>query len=116
MSRVLLHPHYDPVTQDNDVALLELATPLLLNEHAQPVWLPGSGQEVPPTQGCTVSEWEERTGHYVGLRLGNTLNDITGEGCAWWQHMREAGKGFTCCGELCYVLRLVLKDYWRVET
>ncbi|XP_067090331.1 ovochymase-2 [Osmerus mordax] len=63
VSRVLLHPHYDPVTQDNDVALLELATPLLLNEHAQPVWLPGSGQEVPPTQGCTVSEWEEHTGH-----------------------------------------------------
>ncbi|XP_062317784.1 ovochymase-2 isoform X2 [Osmerus eperlanus] len=70
VSRVLLHPHYDPVTQDNDVALLELATPLLLNEHAQPVWLPGSGQEVPPTQGCTVSEWEEHTGGVWNSTVG----------------------------------------------
>ncbi|CAB1322843.1 unnamed protein product, partial [Coregonus sp. 'balchen'] len=60
--RLVLHPQYDPSSQDYDVALLQLDSPLLITEHAQSVCLPCSGQEVPPSQVCMLSSWEGQTG------------------------------------------------------
>ncbi|XP_034143935.1 ovochymase-2 isoform X3 [Esox lucius] len=59
---LVVHPQYDPSSQDNDVALLQLDVSLLLNEHSQSVCLPRLGQEVPASQVCMLSRWEGQTG------------------------------------------------------
>nr|XP_023996016.1 ovochymase-2-like [Salvelinus alpinus] len=60
--KLVLHPQYDPSSQDYDVALLQLDSPLLITEHALSVCLPCSGPEVPHSQVCMLSSWESQTG------------------------------------------------------
>ncbi|MCJ8743778.1 hypothetical protein PDJAM_G00098100 [Pangasius djambal] len=54
-SRVLRHPNYDSWTIDNDIMLIKLSQPAMLNNNVQPVALPKSC----PSAGtwCTVSGW-----------------------------------------------------------
>ncbi|KAG7473711.1 hypothetical protein MATL_G00098720 [Megalops atlanticus] len=55
--RITPHPHYNDSTLDNDVALLQLNTPLMFNEYVRSICLPRAGQEAPPSHLCTVSGW-----------------------------------------------------------
>ncbi|KAJ8002786.1 hypothetical protein DPEC_G00162570 [Dallia pectoralis] len=59
---LIVHPQYDPSSQDYDVALLQLDSPLLLTQHSQSICLPRPGKEVPPPQVCLLSWWEGQTG------------------------------------------------------
>uniref|UniRef100_F7FY57 Transmembrane serine protease 9 n=1 Tax=Monodelphis domestica TaxID=13616 RepID=F7FY57_MONDO len=54
---VVLHPSYNPVILDFDVAVLELASPLLFNKYIQPVCLPLTIQKFPVGQKCMISGW-----------------------------------------------------------
>ncbi|XP_020864530.1 transmembrane protease serine 9 isoform X2 [Phascolarctos cinereus] len=54
---VVLHPSYNPVILDFDVALLELASPLLFNNYIQPVCLPLAIQKFPVGRKCMISGW-----------------------------------------------------------
>jgi len=40
VERIIVHSGYDMYTTANDIALVRLASPLVLNEHVQPVCLP----------------------------------------------------------------------------
>uniref|UniRef100_A0A8B9FX27 Peptidase S1 domain-containing protein n=1 Tax=Amazona collaria TaxID=241587 RepID=A0A8B9FX27_9PSIT len=57
VTRVIPHPLFNPIMLDFDVAVLELATPLVFNKHIQPVCLPLAAQEFAAGQQCVISGW-----------------------------------------------------------
>lgn len=52
-----VHPFYDPISVDYDVAVLKLQTPLSFNSFVQPIPLPAFGQEVDKKLEGTISGW-----------------------------------------------------------
>ncbi|OPJ67999.1 transmembrane protease serine 9 isoform B [Patagioenas fasciata monilis] len=57
VTRVIQHPLYNPIMLDYDVAVLELATPLVFTKHIQPICLPTAAQEFPVGKKCVISGW-----------------------------------------------------------
>uniref|UniRef100_A0A8C3KTM6 Peptidase S1 domain-containing protein n=1 Tax=Calidris pygmaea TaxID=425635 RepID=A0A8C3KTM6_9CHAR len=55
--RVIEHPLFNPIILDFDVALLELARPLVFNKYIQPVCLPLAVQKFPVGKKCIISGW-----------------------------------------------------------
>ncbi|XP_047473553.1 trypsin-1-like [Penaeus chinensis] len=53
---IIEHPFYDPITYENDVALLRLAEPLVFNQLVAPLALPQPGQNF-TSEMCLVSGW-----------------------------------------------------------
>lgn len=59
-----MHPDYDPVTVDNDIALLRLATPIIYTPYAVPACLPTRAlaeHDLWAVNKHTVSGWGRRT-------------------------------------------------------
>ncbi|NXK13120.1 TMPS9 protease, partial [Herpetotheres cachinnans] len=57
VTRVVEHPFFDPVFLDFDVAVLELARPLVFNKYIQPICLPLAAQKFPVGKKCIISGW-----------------------------------------------------------
>ncbi|KFZ65449.1 Transmembrane protease serine 9, partial [Podiceps cristatus] len=57
VTRVIQHPLFNPITLDFDVAVLELARPLVFNKYIQPVCLPLAVQKFPVGKKCLISGW-----------------------------------------------------------
>ncbi|XP_021100720.1 transmembrane protease serine 9 [Heterocephalus glaber] len=57
LRQVMLHPRYNPGTLDFDVAVLELARPLVFSKYIQPVCLPLAIQKFPVGRKCMISGW-----------------------------------------------------------
>uniref|UniRef100_A0A8C3X8F8 Transmembrane serine protease 9 n=1 Tax=Catagonus wagneri TaxID=51154 RepID=A0A8C3X8F8_9CETA len=57
LRRAVLHPQYNPSNLDFDVAVLELARPLVFNKYVQPVCLPLAIQKFPVGRKCMISGW-----------------------------------------------------------
>lgn len=57
IKKVVQHPSYNPIILDFDVAVLELASPLLFNKYIQPVCLPLAVQKFPVGKKCMISGW-----------------------------------------------------------
>ncbi|KAM6168046.1 transmembrane protease serine 9 [Erethizon dorsatum] len=57
LQRVTLHPRYNPGTLDFDVAVLELARPLVFSKYIQPICLPLAIQKFPVGHKCMISGW-----------------------------------------------------------
>ncbi|NXF37231.1 TMPS9 protease, partial [Nyctibius bracteatus] len=56
VTRVIQHPLFNPMILDFDVAVLELARPLVFNKYIQPVCLP-LVQKFPVGKKCIISGW-----------------------------------------------------------
>ncbi|XP_045549629.1 uncharacterized protein [Salmo salar] len=56
VNRIIPHPKFDPKTFNNDIALVELTSPVILSEHVTPVCLP-SGLEPSTGSPCLVAGW-----------------------------------------------------------
>uniref|UniRef100_A0A8C5GIF6 chymotrypsin n=1 Tax=Gouania willdenowi TaxID=441366 RepID=A0A8C5GIF6_GOUWI len=56
VNRILSHPKFNPKTFNNDIALVELTSPVVLSEHVIPVCLP-SATEPPTGSPCLVAGW-----------------------------------------------------------
>ncbi|KAL8178000.1 UNVERIFIED_CONTAM: hypothetical protein K2H54_025125 [Gekko kuhli] len=65
VKQVVLHPSYNPLLLDFDVAVLELARPLLFSKYIQPICLPLAIHKFPVGKRCSISGWGS-------VREGNT--------------------------------------------
>ncbi|XP_071434162.1 transmembrane protease serine 9 [Pithys albifrons albifrons] len=57
VTRVIPHPLFSPMILDFDVAVLELARPLVFNKYIQPLCLPLAAQKFPVGKKCLISGW-----------------------------------------------------------
>ncbi|XP_064493258.1 transmembrane protease serine 9 isoform X1 [Pseudopipra pipra] len=57
VTRVIPHPLFSPMILDFDVAVLELARPLVFNKYIQPLCLPLAEQKFPVGKKCLISGW-----------------------------------------------------------
>ena len=57
MSRVIRHPDYNEKTKANDVALLELSSPVELTNHIRPVCLAEGESVFPDGLSCWITGW-----------------------------------------------------------
>ncbi len=60
VAQILVHPHYNPYTQDSDLALLRLQTPAALNDRVAPIRLlqsPADDALAAPGAPATVTGW-----------------------------------------------------------
>ncbi|XP_068456131.1 uncharacterized protein prss56 [Clinocottus analis] len=56
VNRIIPHPKFNPKTFNNDIALVELISPVVLSSRVTPVCLP-SGMEPPTGSPCLVAGW-----------------------------------------------------------
>ncbi|XP_043934991.1 trypsin-like [Protopterus annectens] len=67
--RIIRHPGYNSMTLDNNIMLIKLASPAILNAYVQPVSLPSAC----PVEGtyCLISGWRkpQNTGSNYPIRL-----------------------------------------------
>ncbi|KAM6918192.1 uncharacterized protein prss56 [Xenentodon cancila] len=56
VNRIIPHPKFNPKTFNNDIALVELTSPVVLSEHVTPVCLP-SDTDPPTGSPCLVAGW-----------------------------------------------------------
>ncbi|XP_032709599.1 chymotrypsinogen B-like [Lontra canadensis] len=57
IAKVFEHPLWDRIMDTNDLALLKLATPVLLSSAVSPVCLPGANASFPPGSICATTGW-----------------------------------------------------------
>ncbi|XP_045054330.2 serine protease 56 isoform X2 [Desmodus rotundus] len=57
VNRILPHPKFDPRTFDNDLALVQLWTPVSPSGAARPVCLPQGLREPPAGTSCAIAGW-----------------------------------------------------------
>ncbi|XP_059134247.1 serine protease 56 [Peromyscus eremicus] len=57
VNRILPHPKFDPQTFHNDLALVQLWTPVSPEGPARPVCLPQDSREPPAGTPCTIAGW-----------------------------------------------------------
>lgn len=55
--RIMAHPDYDPVTFDNDVALMELEADVVLNQNVWPICLPAKTHRFTPGTEAWITGW-----------------------------------------------------------
>ncbi|KAK2892939.1 hypothetical protein Q8A67_012927 [Cirrhinus molitorella] len=55
VDRIISHKDYNPKTNENDIALVKLESPLLFNECVRPVAILNS--DLSPQESCTVTGW-----------------------------------------------------------
>lgn len=51
------HPDYNPTTNENDVALVKLATPIKFSEKIQPICLPAQDEPLKTGDAAVVTGW-----------------------------------------------------------
>ncbi|KAM8839473.1 uncharacterized protein prss56 [Synchiropus picturatus] len=56
INRIIPHPKFNPKTYNNDIALVELTSPVVLSDRVTPVCLP-AGVEPPTGSPCLVAGW-----------------------------------------------------------
>lgn len=54
---IVVHPHFDVVSYDSDIALVQLDIPLEYNTAVRPVCLPNSTETLSSSSLCTASGW-----------------------------------------------------------
>ncbi|XP_064208590.1 ST14 transmembrane serine protease matriptase b [Anguilla rostrata] len=57
LKRIIPHPDYNHLTSDNDIALMELDEPVLLNNNIWPICLPAQSQSFPAGTSVWITGW-----------------------------------------------------------
>jgi len=60
IKRIFMHPGYNANTQENDIALLHLVQPFILNEYVKPVCLPTDKTPLTTGTRCSIAGWGAR--------------------------------------------------------
>lgn len=61
VNSVEVHPKYDPVTNENDIAIIELTEHLTYDDRIQPIKLAPKGFELPDKADMVISGWGATT-------------------------------------------------------
>ncbi|XP_032401257.1 ST14 transmembrane serine protease matriptase a [Xiphophorus hellerii] len=57
LKQIIPHPNYNPNTFDNDIALMELDTPIEYSDYIQPICLPTADYKIPAGQNVWITGW-----------------------------------------------------------
>lgn len=57
VSRVIIHPYFNSINNNNDIALLELTFPVVFNNYVMPVCLAAANSDFPPKTDVWVTGW-----------------------------------------------------------
>ncbi|KAI4891399.1 hypothetical protein NFI96_026095 [Prochilodus magdalenae] len=57
VKQIISHPEYDPKTYDNDIALMELDSPVDLNQNIWPICLPAATHKFPAGHAVWITGW-----------------------------------------------------------
>lgn len=57
LKQVIAHPNYNKFTFDNDIALMELDSPVTYSDFIKPICLPAPQHEFPPGQSVWITGW-----------------------------------------------------------
>ncbi|XP_030752524.1 transmembrane protease serine 9-like [Sitophilus oryzae] len=97
------HPDYDPYTQENDVAVLELATDLTYGPGVAPIELPSNTTTFVDDQAANATGWgyTVRYGPYAAAQLQHiTVSLLTTETCRSKYYNKYLYDSMICAGEL----------------
>merc|ERR1712029_1047935 len=79
------HPQWDPNTLSNDIALIELPSPITFNDYIKPSCLPDMGDTADPDELVTATGWGKPSDNAGGispvLRMVEDLPIITNSEC-----------------------------------
>lgn len=70
ISQIIVHEKYDPASEDYDVAVMQLSSPVAYSDYIQPICLPSSTTDFAPGSNCTVTGWGTLS---VGGTVSTTL-------------------------------------------
>uniref|UniRef100_A0A3Q4BWB0 Peptidase S1 domain-containing protein n=1 Tax=Mola mola TaxID=94237 RepID=A0A3Q4BWB0_MOLML len=76
VSRIINHPNYNPATQDNDIALLQLASTVQFTNYIKPVCLAAEGSVYSAGTNSYITGWGT-VGSGVPLPLPQTLQEVS---------------------------------------
>ncbi|KTG41581.1 hypothetical protein cypCar_00013888 [Cyprinus carpio] len=57
VKRIISHPHYDHLSYDNDIALMELDSPVTLSQNIWPICLPEATHDFPAGKSVWITGW-----------------------------------------------------------
>nr|AOW41609.1 trypsin [Euphausia superba] len=95
------HEHYDSSTITNDISLIHLSTPLVMNAKVQPVPLPDQMDTIEAGTECIISGWGTLHEGALGLPdnlMKVTVPVVTDEVCREAYSITQIGDGMICAG------------------
>ncbi|CAL4111633.1 unnamed protein product [Meganyctiphanes norvegica] len=98
---LILHEHFDSQTITNDISLIYLEEPLVMNEKVQPVVLPEQMATVASGTECTVTGWGALHEGAFGLPdqlMKVTLPIVDDDKCREAYGLTEIGDSMICAG------------------
>jgi len=98
---LIQHEHYDAQTITNDIALIKLSTPLVMDEKVQPAVLPEQMVLVEAGTECIVSGWGTLHQGDVGLPdqlMKVTIPVVDDESCRESYDVTQIGDAMICAG------------------
>uniref|UniRef100_A0A3B4XVM4 Proproteinase E-like n=1 Tax=Seriola lalandi dorsalis TaxID=1841481 RepID=A0A3B4XVM4_SERLL len=91
VERIVVHPRWDDncLSCGNDVAMIKLASPVVLNDKVQPSCLPVSGEILPHNYPCYITGWGRLySGGPIASKLQQALLPVVGHSVcsssSWW--------------------------------
>ena len=96
VTEIIVHENYDPRTNSHDIALLKLATPVLIGPGVGTVCLPKNKNSLPidhPTKRCCITGWGT-------LSAGGSQPDKLYEACVPLVSRRRCGKAYKGIGKI----------------
>ncbi|KAM6913335.1 trypsin-like [Lycodopsis pacificus] len=75
LSQVIRHPNYNPRTNDNDIALLRLSSPVTFTDYIRPVCLAADGSTFAGGTSCWVTGWGTINSDGTSLPFPQTLQE-----------------------------------------
>lgn len=71
VKQIICHPEYNPQLYNNDIALMELDSPVTLSQYIWPICLPSATQLFPTGQSVWITGWgktrEGRKYEYIAI-------------------------------------------------
>ncbi|KAJ6651560.1 hypothetical protein lerEdw1_020895 [Lerista edwardsae] len=75
--KVVLHPDYNPRTEANDIALIELDRPVTFNDYVQPACLPHVTKDSKTSfKNCYISGWGTTTQNSEGVGVDGVMDNV----------------------------------------